>query len=134
MTDVLAGGSTSKSKETWAEHPTEEVRVPRWLTSGTAFPGSLLSELLTVPNGASYGFLVRPADPLGISTASISRAVDDLVKGWLAENLTDPAALNPADYLFDSAASEPVPTAWLEAVFAMPVQERHSLVMDEDDE
>jgi len=111
----------------------EEVRVPVWLTNGSAFPGSLLSEMLTIPTGASYGYFMRPADPLGVSTASISRGVEDLVKGWLTENLTDPAALDPADYLFDSAETEPVPTAWLEAMFAMPVQERHSLVMDDDE-
>lgn len=133
MTDLYVGGSASKTKAAWADHPVEEVRVPRWLTNGSAFPGSFLSEMLTIPSGSSYGFFVRPADPLGASTASINRAVEDLVKGWLSENLTDPAALDPADYLFDSAASEPVPTAWLEAVFAMPVQERHSLVMDGDE-
>ena len=133
MTDLQAGNSTTKAKASWAEHPVEEVRVPRWITNSSAFPGAFLSEMLTIPSGSSYGFFVRPADPLGVSTASIRRDVDALVKSWLAENLTDPAALDPADYLFDSAASEAVPTAWLEAVFAMPVQERHSLVMDGDE-
>lgn len=131
MTSLYVDSSASKTKTERYAGLIEEVRVPRWLTSSPSFPGSFLSEMLTVPSGSSYAFFVRPADPLGISTAGINRAVEDLVKSWLAENLTDPAALDPADYLFDSTASEPVPTAWLEAVFAMPVQERHSLVMDD---
>lgn len=133
MTGLVAANSAGKTKAVWAEHPMEEVRVPSWLTNGSAFPGSLISEMLTIPNGSSYGFFVRPADPFGVSTASISRAIDDVVKSWLTENLTDPAALDPADYLFDSAASEKVPSAWLEAVFAMHVTERHELVMDGDE-
>lgn len=37
--------------------------------------------------------------------------------------------LDPADYLFDDPHTEPAPTAWLEAVMALPVRDDHGLVM-----
>lgn len=134
MTIHLALESKSKSTSNTHDGFVEEVRVPRWVTDVSSFPGSLLSEVLTLPRGASYGYVLRPADPLGVSSGMISRAVNDLVMGWLAENLTDPAALDPADYLFEDPGTEAVPTAWLEAIFALPVRERHEFVMTEDPE
>ncbi|KZE90526.1 hypothetical protein [Microbacterium sp. TNHR37B] len=125
---------TSKPKTSGATPSVEHIRVPVWFTSAEIFQGSVLSEMLHIPEGSGFGYLVRPADPLGPSTASVNRLLTDVVQGWLDENLTDPAVLNPEDYLFDRSEPEPVPSAWLEALFALPVRENTTLMMYPDEE
>lgn len=133
-TATLGSGLSPKTKSTSTSPAMEEVRIPIWITSAEAFQGSALSEILSIPEGSGYGYFMRPADPFGTSTSSVNRLLTDVVRSWMDENLTDPAALNPADYLFEQSEAEPVPSAWLEALFAMPVHEDITLVMNPDDE
>jgi len=113
---------------------TEFVAIPKFVAAQALMSKNQLADLLFVKPGTSERLITVKADPLGLSTQSVERLVIETTRGWMEEHLADAEELDPASYLFDDPQTETVPTAWLEALYALPIHDDADLVMGVDEE
>lgn len=113
---------------------TDDVVIPAFLTHSSFFEKSMLAQMLFVKPGTGESRIRVDADPLALSTESVTRLVSEATREWMEENLQPSKTLDPQDYLFENPRPEAVPVAWLEALYSLPIHDDHGLTMDDEDE
>jgi hypothetical protein len=129
---VSAHHPSTKAKTTGSGQWTEDIGIPTFITQSRFFGKSQLADLLFIAPGTSESKIRVNADPLAVSTESMSHLVSEVTREWLEENLAPSGEIRPEEYLFDEPLSEVVPVAWLERIFSLPVHDDKSFVMDDD--
>lgn len=122
----------TKEKSTGSGAWTEDIGIPGFVTNSSYFGKSQLADLLFVDPGTGESKIRVAADPFTVSTEKMNRLVSEATFEWLAENLAPIDEIDPETYLFEEPSPEVAPVAWLESVFALPVYEDPSFVMDDD--